>query len=117
MLFRSGVKGVFNAIPLEIIGEHGSVAGVKFKSSADNEEIIQPCDVVIKATGQSRQVDLLNRMQVPVDNKGRIIVDAKFQTGNKKYFAAGDAVSGGQEVVNAVANGKKAAWGIFESLK
>jgi glutamate synthase (NADPH/NADH) small chain len=32
-----------------------------------------------------------------------------FQTTNPKYYAAGDAVSGGQEVVNAVANGKKAA--------
>lgn len=40
-----------------------------------------------------------------------------FQTTNKKYFAAGDAVSGGEEVVNAVANGKKAAIAIVDLLK
>ena len=31
---------------------------------------------------------------------------------NPKYFASGDAVSGGQEVVNAAADGRKAAHGI-----
>ena len=43
-------------------------------------------------------------------------MNEKFQTSNKKYFAAGDAVSGGQEVVNAVADGKRAANGIKEAL-
>ena len=40
---------------------------------------------------------------------GRPIVDANFQTTNPRYFAGGDCVSGGQEVVNAVAEGKRAA--------
>jgi glutamate synthase (NADPH/NADH) small chain len=39
-----------------------------------------------------------------------------FQTKNPKYFAAGDAVSGGQEVVNAAAEGRKAARGISKYL-
>ena len=112
-----GAKGLFNVTPVEIIGENGKVSGIKLKSTVDGKEFIESCDWVIKATGQSKQIDLLKLAGIPLDEKGRISVSEDFQTSNKKYFAAGDAVSGGQEVVNAVANGKKAAWGIKEFLK
>ena len=114
---RVGVKGLFNVSPVEITGANGKVTGVKLKSASDGSELIASCDWVIKATGQSKQRELLKLCNISFDEKGKIMVDEKFQTSNKKYFAAGDSVSGGQEVVNAVANGKKAAWGIFESLK
>jgi glutamate synthase (NADPH/NADH) small chain len=39
-------------------------------------------------------------------------VDAHHQTGNPKYFAGGDCVNGGGEVVDAVAEGMTAARGI-----
>jgi len=38
------------------------------------------------------------------------------QTTNPKYFAGGDCVSGGREVVDAAADGKRAARGILASL-
>ena len=38
------------------------------------------------------------------------------QTANPKYFAGGDCVNGGREVVDAVADGKRAAIGIAEWL-
>jgi dihydropyrimidine dehydrogenase (NAD+) subunit PreT len=38
------------------------------------------------------------------------------QTANPKYFAGGDCVSGGREVVDAVADGKRAARGIIQSI-
>ncbi|MCK6691070.1 MAG: hypothetical protein L6Q97_03090 [Thermoanaerobaculia bacterium] len=44
-------------------------------------------------------------------------MDEHFQTSNPKYYAAGDGVSGGQEVVNAVADGKKAALNIINPSK
>jgi dihydropyrimidine dehydrogenase (NAD+) subunit PreT len=112
-----GVKGVFNVMPEEIIGENGTVTGVKLKSTLDGTTSIENCNWVIKATGQSKQKELLQLAGISLDEKGRITVSENFQTSNKKYFAAGDAVSGGQEVVNAVANGKKAAWGIRKQLK
>ncbi|MCX6276219.1 MAG: FAD-dependent oxidoreductase [Bacteroidetes bacterium] len=112
-----GAKGLFNVTPVEIIGENGKVSGIKLKSTSDGNEFIENCNWVIKATGQSKQIDLLRLAGISLDEKGRIAVNEEFQTSNKKYFAAGDAVSGGQEVVNAVANGKKAAWGIKEFLK
>jgi glutamate synthase (NADPH/NADH) small chain len=46
---------------------------------------------------------------------GRIEADAATgATSNPKYFAAGDCASGGREVVDAVAEGKRAAHGIAE---
>ncbi len=112
-----GAKGLFNVTPVEITGENGKVSGVKLKSSVDGKETIESCDWVIKGTGQSKQVEFLKLCNITSDEKGKIIVSENYQTSNKKYFAAGDALSGGQEVVNAVADGKKAAKGILESLK
>lgn len=120
-----GVKGMFNISPLEIIG-NGKVSGVKFirtKEAGDKLENIPgseftiDCDWVIKATGQSKQTELLSLIDgLKTDNKGRITINEKFQTTNPKYFAAGDSVSGGQEVVNAAADGKKAAKAIADII-
>ena len=41
----------------------------------------------------------------------------KFQTSNPMYFAGGDAINGGAEVVNAAYDGKMAALGIHNWLK
>jgi glutamate synthase (NADPH/NADH) small chain len=111
-----GVKGIFNVIPEEILGENGMVTGVRLKSTLKGTTSIESCDWVIKATGQSKQKELFQLAEISMDEKGRVTVSENFQTSNKKYFAAGDAVSGGQEVVNAAADGKKAAWGIFNFL-
>ena len=115
-----GVKGMFNLSPVEIKG-NGQVTGVTFSRTDDKaapipgSEFTLECDLVIKATGQSKQVEFLSLIKgMSLDKKGRIVVNENFQTGNAKYFAAGDAVSGGEEVVNAVANGRKAARAILE---
>jgi len=39
------------------------------------------------------------------------------RTKNPRYFAGGDCVNGGGEVVDAVAHGKKAALGIHQMLE
>jgi glutamate synthase (NADPH/NADH) small chain len=121
-----GVKGLFNVSPVEITG-NGKATGVKFIRTKEvngkletipGSEFIESCDLVIKATGQAKQSKFLNLIKgLMLDAKKRIITDShSFQTTNPKYFAAGDAVSGGQEVVNAVANGKRAATGIQKYL-
>ncbi len=45
------------------------------------------------------------------------MVNKHFQTTNTKYFAGGDCINGGKEVVNAVANGRDAARGIDKYLR
>lgn len=118
----TGVKAYFNVAPLEITG-NGKAEGVKFVRTitANNEvsvvpgsEFFEEADWVIKATGQTKQQDFLKQIEkISLDQKGCIITAKENgQTTNPKYFAAGDAVSGGQEVVNAAADGRRAAHGI-----
>ena len=112
----AGTKGLFGVSPAEILGENGKVKGVRLKSSDGTEQTLD-CDWVVKGTGQSKQTGLLKQIDgMKLDEKGKIIVDDNFRTSHPKYFAAGDAVSGGEEVVNAVANGKKAAKAIHRLL-
>lgn len=121
-----GVEGMFNVSPLEITGDD-KVTGVKFirtktvngkVENIEGSEFIEDCDMVIKATGQTKQKDVLNNVPgIKLDELGRVIADPEtFQTDNPKYFAAGDVYNGGVEVVNAVAEAKKAAKGIVNWL-
>jgi len=53
---------------------------------------------------------------VALDEKGLVVVDAETgRTGNPKVFAGGDAL-GGELVVTAVQEGKRAARGICAAL-
>ncbi len=121
-----GVKGMFNVAPVEILG-NGHVEGVRFVRTAVTDgkvqtvpgsEFVVPCDMVIKATGQAKQRTFLNLIPgLQLDGNGRIIADARTgQTTNPKYFAAGDALNGGAEVVNAAAEAKATARGMHQIL-
>ncbi|MBL0127138.1 MAG: FAD-dependent oxidoreductase [Flavobacteriales bacterium] len=130
---KSGAKALFNVTPVEVMGDK-SVTGVKFIrnkaaygkiEAIAGSEFVEPCDMVLLGTGQGKQVELLEQVKGLeldhkgriLDNRGRIVVNEHYQTNNPKYFAAGDAVNGGVEVVNAAAEAKKAAWGIDAYLK
>ena len=72
-----------------------------------------PVDHIVLAIGQSTHTDLLAGGEAkPAKLKlerGRILIDrATGQTSNPKYFAGGDCTNGGREVVDAVADGKRA---------
>ena len=80
-------------------------------------EFAMECDVVIPAIGQSPLLDLLSQARGVAMEHGRVVIDrATGQTTNPKYFAGGDCVNGGREVVDAVADGKRAAFGIAAAL-
>lgn len=84
---------------------------------ADSEFSLE-VDMVIKSLGQTPQQEFLKSIpQLECDKKGRVRVNPEtMQTTNPKYFAGGDCVNGGKEVVNAVQDGKKAAAGIHKIL-
>ncbi|MCB0549183.1 MAG: NAD(P)-dependent oxidoreductase [Phaeodactylibacter sp.] len=118
----AGVMGLFNAAPLAILGTE-KVQGVRFIKTHSEGGKVMPlpgsefevaCDMVILATGQSKRSDFLGLIDsLEKDARGCIKVHpGSFQTSHPKYFAAGDAVNGGAEVVNAAAEGKMAARGI-----
>ncbi|MEJ2114228.1 MAG: FAD-dependent oxidoreductase, partial [Flavobacteriaceae bacterium] len=126
LAISAGVDSLFNVTPIAIVGKD-KVEGVKFaktelvdgklQTNMKNTFIVR-CDLVIKATGQAKQgslYELIDNLQI--DSKTRITVDNNtFQTTNPKYFAGGDAINGGAEVVNAAYDGKMAAQGIHNWL-
>ncbi len=74
-------------------------------------------DMVIKAVGQNVEASFLGSISNLKIERGRVVVNTdSLQTTNPKYFAGGDCVNGGKEVVNAAADGKKAAHGIHKLL-
>ena len=56
------------------------------------------------------------RLGVVYDDKNRITVNERHQTGCAKIFAGGDAVTGATLVTKAAQNGKEAAAAIFQTL-
>jgi dihydropyrimidine dehydrogenase (NAD+) subunit PreT len=67
------------------------------------------CDMVILAVGQSRFLELLSEFRGVKLRDGNVVVDPETgQTSNPRYYAGGDCVNGGREVVDAVAEGKRA---------
>ena len=122
----AGVQGMFNVSPLEILGDK-KVTGLRFirtenrngkLHNIEGSEFEIDCDMVIKATGQAKQKGLLDLIDnLEVNQKTRLVVNAKNnQTSNAKYFAGGDLINGGAEVVNGAYDGKLAAKGIHEWL-
>lgn len=116
--------------PKEVLGKEGSVAGLvcermelgapdksgKPSPVPTGETFTLNVDMVIKATGQSPYVQLIESASLQ-NNRGKIEVDPDQQTNRVGVFAGGDAVNGGREVVDAVQAGKMAAGGILDYLK
>lgn len=121
---QHGVKLIYMASPVEITGT-GKVSGVRFVQNEIAGNQIQPingsefeinCETVIFATGQEKQVEFFNSIDGLTMDKDKVAVNEQYQTTNPKYFAGGDCVNGGKEVVNAVAHGRDAARGIDNYL-
>ena len=76
------------------------------------------CDIVIPAIGQSPMLNMLQQLRGVGLEHGRVVIDrATGQTANPRYFAGGDCVNGGREVVDAVADGKRAGVAIATMLE
>ena len=76
------------------------------------------CDLAIVAIGQARIAELARAFPgVERDARGSLVADpATGATGHPRVFAGGDAVHGGELVVTAVQDGKRAARSIAEAL-
>ena len=76
------------------------------------------CDMVIPALGQSRLAKLLHETRGIDLQGGLVAIDRPTgRTANEKYYAGGDCVNGGREVVDAVADGKRAALAMAQRLE
>ncbi|MBI3563696.1 MAG: NAD(P)-dependent oxidoreductase [Elusimicrobia bacterium] len=120
-----GVSFLTNVAPVRVIGKT-RVMGVEFApTKVVGGKVVEdgkrrftiPCDRVIKAIGQEKDRSVPGRFGVALNADGTVRVDAKtLRTSKDKVFAGGDAVNGGKEVVNAAADGKRAAWSIHRLL-
>jgi glutamate synthase (NADPH/NADH) small chain len=104
-----GVKFLWNTQLTRIFGGD-AVQGVELTGS-----ITLPVDMLVLAIGQAAQAGVSDKVQ---REHGRIVIDrATGQTSNAKYFSGGDCTNGGREVVDAVADGKRAGIGIAAWLE
>ncbi|MFM7244889.1 MAG: NAD(P)-dependent oxidoreductase [Planctomycetaceae bacterium] len=123
-----GATFLFDTVPIAVVGNAGHVTGLTLARTEVRDgrvgvvagsEWTEPCDMVLKAVGQEKQAGLLTRLfpGLKLDGRGRVVHDpATMQTSLPTVFVGGDAASGGREVVNAVAEGKKAARGVHAAL-
>lgn len=115
--------------PIEVLG-NGKVEGLKCRRMAagepdesgrprpvevPNSEFVIEADTVIKATGQVKH-DFLSGIDKVILKWGLVEVDENYRTTNPKYYAGGDCVNGGKEVVNAVYHAKQAALAMHREL-
>lgn len=124
----------WQAVPVRVIDDgHGRVAALECvrteKGAKDargrnsfvpvsGTEFRLDVGMVVKALGQKRKTDFLAQIAGLELKNGCVVVDSQTMcTTNPKYFAGGDCVNGGGEVVDAVAHGKKAAAGIHRALE
>ena len=111
---REGVRLIEKAIPKAFLRDQtGRLTALQL---ANGQELA--ADLVVLGIGQAKLRDLAQSFAgVKLDGKGRIVAEPKTgQTGNPKVFAGGDALSGGELVVTAAQEGKRAARAIARAL-
>jgi formate dehydrogenase (NADP+) beta subunit len=111
--------------PKQFVGENGKVTGLEVMQCtsvfdaqhrfnptfAPGTESIIPCDTVILAIGQASELSFLKPADgIDITRQGTPKIDpATLMTTAPGIFAAGDIAFGPRLIINAVADGKKAA--------
>ncbi|MGA2480988.1 MAG: NADH-quinone oxidoreductase subunit NuoF, partial [Spirochaetia bacterium] len=130
---REGVKFEFLAAPLELVGKAGAVASAKFRTmelgdfdrtgrrkpvAKGENDFTLPADMVIAAIGQTlKPEELFDGISVKLNERHYLAADpVTGQTSVEWVFAGGDATNGPSSVVQAIAEGEKAAAGIDRFL-
>lgn len=132
---EEGVRLELLVAPVRILtDEHDRVVGIEMQRMelgepdasgrrrpvpVEGSEFVVECDQVITAIGQYPKLDGTSEEQGIKRTKWRTIQvdDWTLQTDNPRVFAGGDAVLGAQTVIQAIAQGKKAAWSIDAFLR
>ncbi len=117
---KAGVRFLWRALPARIEGLD-RVTGIELMrmqagsppQPVPGSNFIVECDSVIVALGQTKLARMLGPDCGIQFSAGCVVVNsATGQSANPRYFAGGDCVNGGREVVDAAAEGKRAGLGI-----
>jgi dihydropyrimidine dehydrogenase (NAD+) subunit PreT len=125
---NDSVTFLWQTQPVRVLGTNGVVTGlecVRTRLGAPDakgrrtpelipgSEFRIDVDMVVRAVGQRPVTEILRGVAgIELRKDGTVVVNERHQTGNAKYFAAGDCANGGKEVVDAVAEGMAAARGL-----
>jgi dihydropyrimidine dehydrogenase (NAD+) subunit PreT len=124
---QEGVQFLWRRVPLAIRTDaHARLlldtvqvqqVGMTLVQVPDSQQTIS-CNMVVPAIGQSPLTALLNQFRQVEIHDGHLVADpATGRTGNPRYYAGGDCVNGGREVVDAVADGRRAALAMLEQAE
>jgi len=129
---REGVRMEFLVSPIEIMGEDGKVAGVRFIRNRlgepdasgrrspvpiEGSEFEVAAQTVIPAVSQATDLTFLWVESNFEINRGRVKVDpATYATSVRGVFACGDFVTGPTTLIEAAGHGKKCAYAIDRYL-
>jgi NADPH-dependent glutamate synthase beta subunit-like oxidoreductase len=116
--------------PKEIVGRDGATTGLKvrrcvsvfdengrFNPAFSDEEKVIPCDSVVLAIGQQADLSFLGGEEgIEVTPRGILKIDEDLMTTAPGVFAGGDVAFGPRVLVEAVANGHRAARSIHVYL-
>ncbi len=120
---RDGCEFRFSTAPKRVVGEEWVTGlecvrtepgppgpdGRRRPVEVPGSELVIPCDMVIKAVGQAPRSEFAK-------NAGLVLEGDRLRSEKPHVFVGGDCMSGGAEIVNAAADGKKAAREIDEFL-
>ena len=125
---REGIRIVYRRGPKAFVGE-GRITGLETIGVASvfddagrfaptfepgTEEVI-PADTVILAVGQAADLDLLGDVALERTPQGTVAVDpVTLRTSHPRIWAGGDVAKGPRNLIDAVADGKRAAASIHE---
>jgi dihydropyrimidine dehydrogenase (NAD+) subunit PreT len=122
---QEGVQFLWNRLPVTIREAHGRLLldTVQVRQQDGKLEYVPEsqaeiaCDLVVPAIGQSPLTELLQELRGVAVRNGKLVADrVTGQTDNPRYYAGGDCVNGGREVVDAVAGGKRAAMAMLKAV-
>ncbi len=130
---EEGIHFHFLTAPGRILGNDGKVTGLecirmdlkKFDRSGrrtphaiEGSEYVVDTDMVIEAIGQRPDTSFIKNGEIQTGRGGTVVADRRtLATGREGVFAGGDAVTGPQTVIEAIAAGQRAASSIKRYLQ
>ncbi len=130
---EEGVRFHYLAAPARILGSHGKVSGLECQrmelgefdrsgrrtpKPVEGSNYVASADTVIEAIGQRPDTSFAKDGGIETARGGTVVADRRtLATGREGIFAGGDLVTGPQTVIEAIAQGQRAASSIRRFLR
>ncbi len=109
---KEGIEFIYNSEVLKINGKK-KVNSITYLNN--DKELTLECDYVIRAIG-SHADKVVKKINIELNNKGKIKIDRDGHTNRKKIFAGGDVAGVKSTVAWAARSGRNSAYAIYDFL-